>query len=82
MTSTEFNEKLRERGLPKNLTVQAVCRVARDENQVRRTLDVFWKEPERAVEILGEIRNENEDLYKLEEMLEKVEDTTGRADSK
>jgi hypothetical protein len=56
--------------------------VARDENQVRRTLDVFWKEPERAVEILGEIRNENEDLYKLEEMLEKVEDTTGRADSK
>lgn len=80
VTSTEFNEKLRERGLPKNLTVQAVCRVARDENQVRRTLDVFWREPERAGEILGEIRDENEDLYKLEEMLEKVEDTTGRAD--
>jgi len=70
ITSAQFNEKLREQGIPKKVTVQAVCRVARDEAQVREALDALWKEPGRAEEIIGELRAENEDLYKLEKMLE------------
>jgi hypothetical protein len=37
---------------------------------VRGALDVLWKEPGRAGEIMGELRAENEDLYRLEELLE------------
>ena len=62
--------KLRERGVDR-LTVQGVCKIARDEGQVRETLDALWKEPERAGEIMRELGAENEDLYRLEEMLEK-----------
>jgi len=69
ITAAKFNEKLREQGIPKKVTVQAVCRVARDEAQVRKALDALWKEPERAEEILFELRAENTDLYKFEEML-------------
>ena len=71
ITAAKFNEKLREQGIPKKVTVQAVCRVARDEAQVREAIDALWKEPERAEEIMRELRAENEDLYKFEEMLEK-----------
>jgi len=52
------------------LTVQAVCKVARDEGQVRETLDALWRDPERTWEIMRELRAENEDLYRLEELLE------------
>ena len=37
--------------------------------QVREALDALWSEPERAEEILGELRAENEGLYRFEEML-------------
>jgi len=37
---------------------------------VREVLDALWKEVERAGEIMGELRAENEDLYRLEELLE------------
>lgn len=80
ITAAQFNEKQRERGILKKVTVQAVCRVARDEAEVREVLDSLWKEPERAEEILGEVRAENADIYRFEEMLEKGEDTTISAD--
>jgi len=73
ITAAKFNEKLREQGIPKKVTAQAVCRVARDEAQVREALDALWKEPERAKEVLSELRAENEDIYRFEEMLEKGE---------
>jgi hypothetical protein len=69
VTAADFNEKMRERGVNR-LTAQAICRVARDENQVRETLDSLWRDPERAGEIMMELRDENEDLYKFEEILE------------
>jgi hypothetical protein len=69
VTATDFNAKMRERDIER-LTVQAICKVARDEGQVRETLDALWKGPERAGEIMRELRAENEDLYRLEELLE------------
>jgi len=52
------------------MTVQSVCRVARDESQVREALDTLWKDPEGAGEIMAELRAENRDLYRFEKMLE------------
>jgi len=71
ITAAQFNEKQRERGIPKKVTVQAVCRVARDETEVREVLDSLWKDSERAEEIMREVQTENADIYRFEEMLEK-----------
>jgi len=38
--------------------------------QVREALDALWSEPERVEEILGELQAKNEDLYRLEMLLE------------
>ena len=70
VTAADFNEKLRERGCPRNVTVQKVCRLARNEDEVREALDRIWKGPEGGVEILAELQSVNEDLYRFEEMLE------------
>ena len=37
---------------------------------MREALDSLWKEPGRAGEIMAELRAVNEDLYRLEELLE------------
>jgi len=50
------------------VTVQKVCRLARDE--VRRTLDYLWSDSEVADKILRELQEGNEDLYRFEKMLE------------
>jgi len=73
VTAADFNVKLRERGCPKGVTVQKVCRLARDEEDVRRTLDHMWSDPEGAAKILGELQVVNEDIYKFEKMLETAE---------
>jgi len=43
VTAADFNNKLRERGCPRKVTVQKVCRQARDEDEVRETLGSVWK---------------------------------------
>ena len=50
--------------------VQKVCRLARNEDEVREALDRRWKGPEGGVEILAELQSVNEDLYRFEEILE------------
>jgi len=70
ITAADFNRMLRERGCPKMATVQKVCRAARDEAQVRETLDGFWENPEEATVVLGKLRHDNEDLYRFEKKLE------------
>ena len=68
VTATKFNVKLRERGCPKQVTVQKVCRLARDE--VRRTLEYVWSDSKNASKILKDLQEGNEDLYRFEKMLE------------
>lgn len=70
ITAAKFNEKLREQGIPKKVTVQKVCRLARDEDEVRRTLDYLWSDSENAAKILKQLQEGNEDLYRFEKMLE------------
>jgi len=51
------------------VTVQKVCRLAWDEDEVRWTLDCVWSDSESAG-ILEELEKGNEDLYRFEKMLE------------
>ena len=70
VTAADFNVKLREHGAPKGVTVQKVCRLARNENEVRRTLDYLWSDSDNSSKILKELQEGNEDLYRFEKMLE------------
>ena len=51
-------------------TVQNVYRLARDEDEVSRTLDYVWSDSENASKILKDLQEGNEDLYRFEKMLE------------
>jgi hypothetical protein len=68
--AADFNEKLRERGCSKAVTVQKICKVAKNEEEVREILDNIWKNPEKGEEILAEAMEKNKDIYKFEKMLE------------
>ena len=54
----------------KGVTVQKVCRLARDEDEVRRALDYMWSDSENTSKILKDLQEGNEDLYRFEKILE------------
>ena len=69
LKASDFNQKLRERGCSK-VTVQKICRIARNEDDVREILETIWREPERDAEILAKAASRNRDIYEFERMLE------------
>lgn len=70
LKASDFNEKLRERGVGERETVQRICRVSKDEKQVREILERVWKEPGMAGDVLTNVSRENSKLYEFEKMLE------------
>ncbi len=52
LRASDFNTKLRDRGVPKDVTAQKTCKAARNERDARRMLDVIWDKPERAKDVL------------------------------
>jgi len=75
LKAADFNEKLRERGCPKEATVQKICKVAGDEDDVREILQTIWKNPEKSGEILAKALERNKDVYGFEKMLEEKDST-------
>jgi len=69
LKAAEFNFQLRSRGVEKKVTVQKICRVASDENEVRDLLDSIWKSPSSAMERLEEAAKKNSKVYELEGVL-------------
>jgi len=70
LRATDFNSKLREKGCSKKITVQQICRVAKNEDEVRRILDTIWQDFKKSEEILCVLSNKNKELYEFEKMLE------------
>ena len=69
LKASDFNEKLREKGCPKKVTVQKVCKIAKDEEEVRELLDAIWKDPEKGEKILARTMEKNGKIYQFEKML-------------
>jgi hypothetical protein len=65
----DFNEKLREHEADKVFTVQKVCRVCKDENDVRSILDAVWNEPSNTQEAIKETIVKNQNLFEFEKEL-------------
>jgi hypothetical protein len=70
LRAANFNEKLRDKGVPKDATVQKICKAARDERDVRRMLDAVWEKPEDAKDVLDRAIKTNSSVFKFEEELE------------
>jgi hypothetical protein len=69
LKAADFNEKLHEHGC--TVTVQKICRVAKDEGEVREVLDAVWTKPSKGEEVLAEVAERNKELFEFERMLEK-----------
>lgn len=65
----DFNEKLREHKIDKRLTIQKICRVCKDENEVRDALDSVWNEPMKMEELLFNYFCKNQNVYEFEKAL-------------
>jgi len=72
LKAVDFNSKLHERRCPKIVTVQRICRISKNEGEVRQTLDAIWENSAKSVEILEKITQNNEDVFRFERMLENV----------
>jgi hypothetical protein len=74
LKAADFNEKLRERSVPKEVTVQAVCKTAKDEKEVRELFQAMWETPEKSGESLSKATVKNKEVYEFEKMLESKTD--------
>jgi DNA-binding MarR family transcriptional regulator len=75
LKATDFNEKLHQKGCPAQVTVQRICKIAKDEREIRGILDAIWENPGKSEEILSKVAEKNEELYKFEKMLEETKTT-------
>jgi hypothetical protein len=71
LKAIDFNEKLRSRNVPNAVTVQKICRYAKDEKEVRAVLSSIWEHPEKSNDIMANILENNQDVFKFETMLER-----------
>lgn len=71
LKASDFNDKLRNKGCTKETTVQKICRIAKNEREVRETIDQIWDTPTNGETILSKLIKKNEDLYQFEKMLKR-----------
>ena len=57
-------------GVPKESTVQKVCRAASDEPDVRRMLDEIWLSPSSAPCIISDAVARNRSVFDLEDLMQ------------
>ena len=65
----DFNSKLREHGVDRKVTVQKICRVCKDEKDVRFALDEIWQNPLKTQEVLLETLTRNQSVFEFEKVL-------------
>jgi len=70
LRASDFNKKLHEKGCSRKVSVQKICKRAKNEDEVRETLEKVWNHPEKAEDFLNKLLKKNKELYELEKMLE------------
>jgi hypothetical protein len=69
LKAVDFNRQLAQIGVPKNCTVQKICRAARDEQDVKRILGEVWAKPGEAEAALRSALEQNTAIYDLEALM-------------
>ncbi len=65
-TQARFNQMLRDRNVPKEITVQKVCRAASNESEVAELLNKIWSDADKAAAILNDYTLKNNELFQIE----------------
>ena len=81
LKAADFNEKLRERGCPKIVSIQRICKIASDEREVRELLDKVWEKASNSEVTLDNITKCHKNLYEFERLLESKDYNVSFADS-
>jgi hypothetical protein len=66
LKASDFNQKLREHGCGKEESAQKICRIARNEADVRKLLEEIWKNPADTKKLLDDAAQKNRDVYDFE----------------
>jgi hypothetical protein len=64
-----LNEKLGQRGVEREVTVQRICRSCKGEEEVKEVLDEIWDSPENATSVLSRVAMKNRSIFDLEHKL-------------
>lgn len=67
--TTDLNEKLGQRGVAREVTIQGICRTCRTEDKVKEIMDAIWDSPENAASILNRVAVKNKGIFELEQKL-------------
>jgi hypothetical protein len=70
LKAPDFNSRLHVRGCSTAVSVQKVCKIAKNEKQVREILDSIWGKPEETESVLGMSFKANKEVYEFEKSLE------------
>ena len=73
LKASDFNKRLVEKGVDKFVSIQKICRAARNEDQVRSMLDAVWEMPAGARSVLSEAMQQNSDVFAREKEMEAEE---------
>ena len=73
LKASDFNRRLIDRGVDKFVSVQKICRAAKNEEQVRSMFDVIWQKPSEARSTLSEAMQQNADVFAREKEMEEEE---------
>jgi hypothetical protein len=67
--TADLNEKLGQRGVEREVTVQRICRTCKGEEEVKEVLDEIWDSPENATSVLSRVAMKNRGIFDLEHKL-------------
>jgi hypothetical protein len=70
LKAIDFNSRLHERGCPTITSVQKICKLAKNEKQVREILETIWEKPKNSEQALAKIIENNKAVYEFERLLE------------
>ena len=66
----DLDTVLRLRGCRGRISVRKICEYAANEDEVREVLDRIWAEPERAEDVIAEVREKNKGIFDFEKRLQ------------
>lgn len=70
LKAADFNGKLYDRGVSTKITVQKICKIAKNEKQVREILENIWKNANESELFLDTAFKMNKEVYDFEHLLE------------
>jgi len=76
LKASDFNNKLQQKGCPLTVSVQRICKISRDEKQVREIIDDIWNNQKKSEQVLSTAAENNRKVYELEKLLENPENNS------